>query len=83
MDDLSPKAQLLQRRHSIETLAVEAGEERAKLDDKLVVNTQWIIDLMPQAMEAGIPLDTFAKLVGISRQTLYRWREAVSRAGAD
>jgi hypothetical protein len=74
-----PQAARLHKRHGIETLAVEAGEERAKLDDQFAVNTQWIMDLMPKAHEAGIPLDTFAKLVGVSRQTLYRWREVASR----
>jgi hypothetical protein len=73
------QAARINKRHGIETLAVEAGEKRAKLDDELAVNTQWIIDLMPKALEAGIPLDTFAKLVGVSRQTLYRWREVVRR----
>ena len=83
MDDRSPQAQRLQKKHNIETLAVEAGEQRAKLDDELAANTQWIIDLMPQAMEAGIPFDTFAKLVGVSRQTLYRWREVAARLRAE
>jgi len=32
---------------------------------------------MQDAVAAGIPIDTYAKLVGVSRQTLYRWREAV------
>jgi DNA-binding XRE family transcriptional regulator len=34
---------------------------------------------MRDAAEVGIPFDTYAKLVGVSRQTLYRWRDAVSR----
>jgi hypothetical protein len=36
----------------------------AQLEDQLTVNTQHIIDLMPKAAQAGIPFDTFAKLVG-------------------
>jgi hypothetical protein len=79
---MNPTVERLQRKQNYETLAAEAGEERAKLEDKLTVNTQWIIDLMPKAQEAGIPFDTFAKLVGVSRQTLYRWREVALRIGA-
>jgi hypothetical protein len=75
MNDLSPQAQRLQRKQNCETFAIQAGEERAALERKLTENTQWITDLMPKALEAGIPLDTYAKLVGVSRQTLYRWRE--------
>jgi transcriptional regulator GlxA family with amidase domain len=75
MDELSPQAQRLQRKQNRETLAIQAGEERARIEGELTENTQWIIDLMPKALEAGIPLDTYAKLVGVSRQTLYRWRE--------
>lgn len=73
------KADRLAKRHGIEKHAADAGAERAKLDDGLAANTQWIIDLMPSAMEAGVPLDTYAKLVGVSRQTLYRWQEVARR----
>jgi DNA invertase Pin-like site-specific DNA recombinase len=77
------KAAKLAKRHGIETLAQKAGAERAKLDDELAANTQWIIDLMPDAIEAGIPFDTYAKLVGVSRQTLYRWKGVVRRLNAE
>jgi hypothetical protein len=30
----------------------------------------------------GIPFDTYAKLVGVSRQTLYRWRDMKARLQA-
>jgi hypothetical protein len=75
MDDLSSQAQRLQKKQQHELAAIQAGEERAAIESKLTENTQWIIDLMPKALEAGIPLDTYAKLVGVSRQTLYRWRD--------
>jgi transposase-like protein len=42
----------------------------------MAASRQFIVEeLMPKAAEAGIPLDALAKLLGISRQTLYRWRD--------
>jgi hypothetical protein len=73
------KTARLVKRQGIERIALEEGEKRARYEDELAATTQCIIELMPDALEAGIPLDTYAKLVGVSRQTLYRWRDAVSR----
>ena len=72
----SPQTQRLREKHNYETLAAELGDQRAKVEDDLITNTRAITDLMPKALEAGIPLDTFAQLVRVSRQTLYRWRES-------
>ncbi len=69
----------MQARRQIEDWAVTLGHERHNLESGLSVNTQRIIDLMPQALAAGIPLDGYAKLVGVSRQTLYRWQEVSRR----
>lgn len=84
MDNQDPiaerKAEKLRKRHNIETLAQEHGQKRAAYADDLASETQFIAnELLPKAIEAGIPLDTFAKLAGVSRQTLYRWREAIGR----
>lgn len=57
-------------------VADRLGRERPKLEAKMAENTQEIIDRLPEAQEAGVPLDTFAKLVGVSRPTLYKWKEA-------
>jgi DNA-binding transcriptional regulator YiaG len=75
-DDLSPQAKRLRKKQTIETLAVEVGDERAKLEDELLVNRQSIMDRMKEAREVGIPFDAFAKLVRVSRQTLYRWEDS-------
>jgi hypothetical protein len=44
---------------------------------------QIAVELIPEAVDAGIPFDTFAKLVGVSRQTLYRWRDLARSPEAD
>lgn len=38
-------------------------------------NTQGIIDLLRDAEGAGVPYEQLAQLLGVSRQTLFRWRE--------
>jgi hypothetical protein len=82
MDEDSPIAQRaaekVRRRRFIEDHAIELGAERVRLEEQLTNNTGDIIDRMRDAAEAGIPLDTYAKLVGVSRQTLYRWRDAAA-----
>ncbi len=75
---MNPTQERLQKKQNCETLAAEAGVQRADLEAKLIANTQWVIDMIPKAAEAGIPFDTFAGLVGVSRQTLYRWRDTVN-----
>jgi hypothetical protein len=76
MTDTNPlAAERLQRRRFIEDEAIKLGAERTDLEDKLLVNTQGIIDRMREAAEYGIPLDTYSKMVKVSRQTLYRWRD--------
>ncbi|HTA12166.1 MAG TPA: hypothetical protein VK765_02005 [Solirubrobacteraceae bacterium] len=47
------------------------------LERELTNNTGEIIDRMRDAAAVGIPIDTFAQLVGVSRQKLYRWRDSV------
>lgn len=65
----------IEARRKLEDWAFQLGEERRQLDGQLDSNTKSIIQLLPQAIEAGIPLDQLAMMVGVSRQTLYRWRE--------
>jgi DNA-binding XRE family transcriptional regulator len=74
-DDLSPAARRLRKKQAIERWAVELGEERTQLEEDLLINRQSIMDREREALDVGIPVDAFARLVGISRQTLYRWRE--------
>jgi hypothetical protein len=76
MTDLPPD---MQARRAVEDRAVQLGAERRGLDDQAAANTQAIIDLLPQAETAGVPLEHLAGLLTVSRQTLYRWRDTVAR----
>jgi hypothetical protein len=64
----------MQARRDVEDRAVQLGAERAELDTKLALNTAKIKSLMGEAVAARIPLEGFAKMVGVSRQTLHHWR---------
>jgi DNA invertase Pin-like site-specific DNA recombinase len=72
------KAAKLEWRQGLERLALETGQKHAQHLDDLASSRQFIVEeLIPKAAEAGISFDALAKLLGISRQTLYRWQEAV------
>jgi hypothetical protein len=75
MTDLPPD---MQARRAIEDRAVQLGNERRDLDGRLAANTQAIIDLLRDAEGSGIPYEHLAEIVGVSRQTLFRWREIAS-----
>ena len=76
MTDLPPD---LQATRAIEDRLVLLGAERTKLEAKLGENLEAIVDEIPAGAEAGIPFDRIAHLVGISRQTLYRWQNALAK----
>ncbi|HXM87033.1 MAG TPA: helix-turn-helix domain-containing protein [Solirubrobacteraceae bacterium] len=76
MTDLPPEVEL---RRAIEDRAIQLGTERHDLDSRLAANTQGIIDLLHDAQGAGVPYEQLAALVGVSRQTLFRWRETAAR----
>lgn len=68
----------LEWRQGLETLALETGEKHAQHLADLASSRQFIVqELIPQAAEANISFDALAKLLGISRQTLYRWQETL------
>ena len=69
----------IQARRSIEDQIVKLGSERNRLESELGGNIEAIVAAIPKAIEAGIPFDGIAKLVGVSRQTLYRWQEVARR----
>jgi hypothetical protein len=69
----------VQARRSIEDRAAKLGKERSKLDSGLATNTQAIIDLLRDATGSGVPYEHIATLVGVSRQTLFRWREIAGK----
>jgi DNA invertase Pin-like site-specific DNA recombinase len=76
------KAAKLEWRQGLEQLALKTGQEHAQLADDLAASRQFIVsELLPKAAAAGIPLDATAKLLGISRQTLYRWQAAMPKPG--
>jgi hypothetical protein len=79
MTELPPD---MQARRDIEDRAIRLGDERRDLDNRVAENTQGIIDLIPEAADAGITFDNLARMVGVSRQTLHRWREIVRRLRA-
>jgi DNA invertase Pin-like site-specific DNA recombinase len=50
-----------------------------RLESELAANIEAIVAAIPKAIEASISFDAIAKLVGVSRQTLYRWQEVTRR----
>jgi len=78
------KAAKLEWRQGLEQLALKTGQDHAQLADDLASSRQFIAEeLLPKAAEAGIPFDALAKLLGISRQTLYRWQDVDRRRRAE
>jgi transposase-like protein len=69
----------LQARRAIEDELVQLGSERTRLESELATNVEAIVAAIPQAIKAGVPFDGIAHLVGISRQTLYRWQGVIQR----
>jgi DNA invertase Pin-like site-specific DNA recombinase len=69
----------LQARRAVEDELVRLGSKRNRLESELAANIEAIVAAIPKAIETGIPFDGVAKLVGVSRQTLYRWQEVARR----
>jgi hypothetical protein len=67
----------IQLQRAIEDRAIALGVERARLEELLANNTGAVGSLVREWEKAGspIPFERLASLVGVSRQTLYRWRE--------
>jgi DNA invertase Pin-like site-specific DNA recombinase len=72
----------IQARREVEDQLVQLGSKRNKLESKMAANIESIVAAIPRATEAGIPFDGIARLVGVSRQTLYRWQEVARRINA-
>jgi hypothetical protein len=62
-------------RRALEDEALRIGRERAELADRTRENTWEIIELLRRPEHALIPLDHLAQLLGVSRPSIYRWRE--------
>jgi hypothetical protein len=73
----------LQATRAVEDRLVSLGAERSQLEAKLGENLEAIVDEIPTATDAGIPFDRIAHLVGVSRQTLYRWRDVLAKLRGD
>ena len=66
------------RRRELEDRAITLGTERRTLESKRTGNLAAIVGLVHDA-EGILPLEDIAQLVGVSRQTLYRWRDDASK----
>jgi len=72
MNDMPPE---IEARRTIENAVAKLGRERQDLDRRLSINAREIATVIPVASAAGITFEEIAQLIGVSRQTLYRWRE--------
>jgi hypothetical protein len=68
----------MQARRAIEDRAAQLGADRRHLEADLAVNTSAIIDLLRDAEGSRIPYEHLATLTGVSRQSLFRWREEIA-----
>jgi DNA-binding transcriptional regulator YiaG len=66
----------IKARREIEDRAAQLGAKRAKLQSRLAANTSSMTELVRRAEGSGIPYEELAALLGVSRQTLFNWREA-------
>lgn len=58
---------------TVEDRIVQLGARRRELQDKTRTTVKEMVDLVPEAQRVGISFDGIAKLIGVPRQTLYRW----------
>lgn len=76
---MEPNRPELTQRRDVEDRALKLGAERAQKHGELRENTAAITSLLDDAVALGIAVEQFARLVGVRRQSLYRWREAARR----
>jgi transcriptional regulator GlxA family with amidase domain len=77
--DMTELPSAVQARRAVEDQAIQLAEERREIESREVANIEAAVDLIPRAAEANMPLDHLARLIGVSRQTLYRWQEVARR----
>jgi hypothetical protein len=70
----------IQTRRAIEDRAAELGAKRTKIQTRMAANTRAMVELLGEARGAGVPLEQLAALLGVSRQTLFNWRELADKA---
>jgi hypothetical protein len=64
----------IQARRNFEDTLATLGQQRAELYASLGGNTSEIKRLLGAALDAGVTMETIAKLTRVSRQTLHQWR---------
>ncbi len=79
-DRMSALPPNIQARRTIEDRAAQLGAKRTKIQARLAANTQAMVELLGEARGAGIPLEQLAALLGVSRQTLFNWRELADKS---
>jgi hypothetical protein len=70
----------IDRRRDVEDRALKLRDERAEMHGQIRENTAAMTALLEEAVSLGIAVDQFARLVGVRRQSLYRWRAVARRA---
>jgi hypothetical protein len=80
---MNPMPAELQDRRAIEDQAIKLAEERNRLTWEMAANTWAIIELLRDPRHSMMPLDHLANLLGVSRQSLYRWREIGQKIPAE
>jgi Homeodomain-like domain len=79
MPELPPD---IQARRAIEDRAAKLGIQRRGFETALAANTHKVIDLLRDADGSGVPLEQLAALLGVSRQSIYNWREIAAQIPA-
>jgi hypothetical protein len=68
----------IQAQRDFEDEALRLGKERDELEARLGSNLERIVDLLHKAPEHGVPVERYAKIIGVRRQQLYRWRDSIA-----
>src|SRR5579862_402764 len=76
---MSDATRQLQATRAVEDRAAKLGAKRRECESTLNRNTHKIIDLLRDSRSSGVPLRRLAALLGVSRQTLYRWLEVAAQ----
>jgi transcriptional regulator of acetoin/glycerol metabolism len=69
----------IQVRRTIEDRAAQLGAERREFGQRVDANTRAVVKLLQETEGTGMSYDQLAQLIGVSRQTLYHWREVAQR----
>jgi hypothetical protein len=73
----------LQARRTVEDELARLGADRKRLEAEEERNIEAIVAALPEAIDTGIPFEGIANLVGVSRQTLYRWQAVAQQLRRD